>query len=63
MNFNCVFFSFTAHINPIQTIDLVMSRQDEEAQKANLNGSTTRSYNVNDDMYYDGPKAYVFYTI
>lgn len=43
-----------SQLSPVRTIDLVMSRLDEEAQKAQLRGQNQLP---NDDLYYDGPKA------
>ena len=43
------------------SIDLEMTlKEDEEAQKTKLNGlESTRSYNVTEEQYYDGPEWYV----
>lgn len=44
--------SIGTQLNPARAIDLMMTRIDEEAQKAH-------HHPVDNELYYDGPKAYV----
>lgn len=44
-----------SQLNPVRAIDLMMTRIDEEAQKAHQPATPSD----NNELYYDGPKAYV----